>query len=110
AAHAYPSRHRLSEGPHGRRMTLTWRPASTSANATVDRRSLGEGGQPDCNPPRGGPHRQEIRGAPRRRPVTLYYVTITLFDVTQNPFVYGEVVPAAAFADRVVELDRLVRD
>jgi AAA+ ATPase superfamily predicted ATPase len=48
--------------------------------------------------------------APRRRPVTLYYVTITLFDVTQNPFVYGEVVPAAAFADRVVELDRLVRD
>ena len=43
-------------------------------------------------------------------PVTLYYVTITLFDVTQNPFVYGEVVPAAAFANRVVELDRLVRD
>jgi hypothetical protein len=28
----------------------------------------------------------------------------------QNPFVYGEVVPAAAFADRVVELDRLVDD
>jgi hypothetical protein len=28
----------------------------------------------------------------------------------QNPFVYGEVVPAAAFADRVVELDRLVVD
>jgi hypothetical protein len=28
----------------------------------------------------------------------------------QNPFVYGEVVPAAAFADRVVELDRLVAD
>ena len=27
-----------------------------------------------------------------------------------NPFVYGEVVPAAAFADRVVELDRLVGD
>src|SRR5437764_12140387 len=27
-----------------------------------------------------------------------------------NPFVYGEVVPAAAFVDRVVELDRLVRD
>src|SRR5436189_93334 len=42
--------------------------------------------------------------------VTLYSVTITLFDVTGNPFVYGEVVPAAAFADRVVELDRLVRD
>ena len=28
----------------------------------------------------------------------------------QNPFVYGEVVPVAAFADRVVELDRLVTD
>src|SRR3954471_7827967 len=27
-----------------------------------------------------------------------------------NPFVYGEVVPADAFADRVVELDRLVAD
>ncbi len=27
-----------------------------------------------------------------------------------NPFVYGEVVPLAAFADRVVELDRLVTD
>lgn len=27
-----------------------------------------------------------------------------------NPFVYGEVVPPAAFVDRVVELDRLVRD
>ena len=27
-----------------------------------------------------------------------------------NPFVYGEVVPAAAFADRVVELDRLIGD
>jgi len=27
-----------------------------------------------------------------------------------NPFVYGEVVPAGAFIDRVVELDRLVRD
>ena len=33
-----------------------------------------------------------------------------MFDVTQNPFVYGEVVPAAAFVDRVTELDRLVRD
>jgi uncharacterized protein len=30
--------------------------------------------------------------------------------VTGNPFVYGEVVPSAAFVDRVVELDRLVRD
>jgi hypothetical protein len=27
-----------------------------------------------------------------------------------NPFVYGEIVPAAAFADRVEELDRLVSD
>jgi hypothetical protein len=27
-----------------------------------------------------------------------------------NPFVYGEVVPAAAFVDRVAELDRLVND
>jgi hypothetical protein len=33
-----------------------------------------------------------------------------LFDVTDNPFVYGEVVPAAAFVDRVEELNRLVRD
>jgi hypothetical protein len=33
-----------------------------------------------------------------------------VFDVTRNPFVYGEVVPAAAFVDRLVELDRLVRD
>jgi uncharacterized protein len=30
--------------------------------------------------------------------------------VPTNPFVYGEVVPAAAFADRVVELDRLIGD
>ena len=30
--------------------------------------------------------------------------------VTLNPFVYGEVVPAAAFVDRIDELDRLVRD
>src|SRR5688572_20730145 len=28
----------------------------------------------------------------------------------ENPFVYGEVVPAASFVDRVDELDRLVRD
>ena len=33
-----------------------------------------------------------------------------MFRVTANPFVYGEVVPAAAFVDRVDELDRLVRD
>jgi hypothetical protein len=31
-------------------------------------------------------------------------------DVTDNPFVYGEVVPAAAFADRIDELERLVAD
>src|SRR5205809_4865445 len=30
--------------------------------------------------------------------------------MTQNPFVYGEIVPRAAFADREVELDRLVTD
>jgi hypothetical protein len=30
--------------------------------------------------------------------------------VITNPFIYGEVVPAAAFVDRVVELDRLVGD
>jgi hypothetical protein len=34
----------------------------------------------------------------------------TSFDVSDNPFVYGEVVPAAAFVDRLIELDRLVRD
>jgi hypothetical protein len=33
-----------------------------------------------------------------------------VFDVTDNPFVYGEVVPAAAFVNRVDELNRLVRD
>lgn len=33
-----------------------------------------------------------------------------MFDVTQNPFVYGEVVPAGAFVNRVAELDRLVGD
>ena len=30
--------------------------------------------------------------------------------MAENPFVYGEVVPAAAFVDRDVELDRLVAD
>src|SRR4051794_40304029 len=30
--------------------------------------------------------------------------------VSGNPFVYGEVVPAAAFVNRVVELERLARD
>ncbi|MBI3401107.1 MAG: hypothetical protein HY048_06775 [Acidobacteria bacterium] len=33
-----------------------------------------------------------------------------MFNVTDNPFVYGEVVPTAAFVNRVAELDRLVRD
>jgi len=33
-----------------------------------------------------------------------------VFDVTRNPFVYGEVVPSAAFIDRVAELDRLAGD
>jgi uncharacterized protein len=33
-----------------------------------------------------------------------------VFDVTQNPFVYGEVVPASAFVNRIHELERLVRD
>jgi hypothetical protein len=33
-----------------------------------------------------------------------------LVDVTDNPFVYGEVVPAAAFVDRIAELDRLIGD
>ena len=33
-----------------------------------------------------------------------------MFTVTANPFVYGEVVPAAAFVDRVAELNRLVAD
>ena len=33
-----------------------------------------------------------------------------MFDVKRNPFVYGEVVPAAAFINRVAELDRLTDD
>jgi uncharacterized protein len=33
-----------------------------------------------------------------------------VFDVKRNPFVYGEVVPAAAFIDRVPELARLTGD
>ncbi len=33
-----------------------------------------------------------------------------MFDVTANPFVYGEVVPAAAFVNRIDELNHLVRD
>ena len=44
--------------------------------------------------------------------ITLYYVSVTLFHVMQaeNPFVYGEIVTSAAFADRAIELDRLERD
>ncbi|HKB12696.1 MAG TPA: hypothetical protein VKD69_18665 [Vicinamibacterales bacterium] len=37
-------------------------------------------------------------------------MTATVFDVTRNPFVYGEVVPPAAFVDRTGELRRLVAD
>jgi uncharacterized protein len=33
-----------------------------------------------------------------------------VFRVTENPFVYGEVVPAQAFVDRVAELERLTAD
>jgi uncharacterized protein len=33
-----------------------------------------------------------------------------VFDVKRNPFVYGEVVPPAAFINRVAELDRLTGD
>src|SRR5260221_2030909 len=33
-----------------------------------------------------------------------------MFDVTENPFVYGEVVPASAFVNRIHELEHLVRD
>ncbi len=57
------------------------------------------------------------RGAVRaadcaRAAATLDYVTVTVIGVTSmtNPFVYGEIVPAAAFVDREVELDRLGRD
>src|SRR5207247_8145296 len=46
----------------------------------------------------------------RRRHVTLLAVIATVMSVMENPFVYGEVVPAAAFFDRVLELDRLVGD
>ena len=48
---------------------------------------------------------------------TLDYVAVTAFGVISaddgsmtNPFVYGEIVPVAAFVDREVELDRLGRD
>src|SRR5206468_3992017 len=37
-------------------------------------------------------------------------VMVIGYTVVPNPFVYGEVVPAAAFVDRVEELERLVGD
>ena len=46
----------------------------------------------------------------RYQPVTVIAVTVIVVNVMENPFVYGEVVPAAAFINRVVELDRLVAD
>src|ERR1700687_4048483 len=49
-----------------------------------------------------------MRGPPSC--VTFFYVAVTGNDVMQNPFVYGEVVPAAAFVNRVAELDRLGGD
>src|SRR5918993_1851175 len=46
--------------------------------------------------------------------ITLFYVIITYTHVmaaaADNPFVYGEIVSAAAFADRVDERERLGRD
>jgi uncharacterized protein len=39
-----------------------------------------------------------------------HYVVSRNGPVMNNPFVYGEVVPLAAFVDREVELDRLTRD
>ena len=57
---------------------------------------------------------EPARRPARRRPVevTLFYVIITYNDVMapDNPFVYGEIVTAAAFADREDERARLGRD
>ena len=43
-----------------------------------------------------------------------HYVNIriryVIYVAMQNPFVYGEVVPASAFVDREVELERLTGD
>src|SRR5688572_27676278 len=49
---------------------------------------------------------------PGRPHITLFYVVITYNDVMapDNPFVYGEIVTAAAFADREDERARLGRD
>ena len=46
------------------------------------------------------------------RVITLFEVMITYNDVmaNDNPFVYGEIVTAGAFADRDTERDRLARD
>src|SRR5439155_3597400 len=53
------------------------------------------------------PARRDCAG-PR---VTLTYVTVTHGNVAmENPFVYGEVIPASAFVDREDELDRLTND
>ena len=52
------------------------------------------------------------RPAESRNRITLFYVVITYNDVmsADNPFVYGEIVTAAAFADREEERARLGRD
>ena len=52
------------------------------------------------------------RPAGASRMITLFYVVITYNDVMtpDNPFVYGEIVTAAAFADREEERARLGRD
>src|SRR5690606_12915639 len=63
------------------------------------------------------------RAGPARADVTLICVFVTLYSVTpqdlppaagatsmENPFVYGEVVPAGAFVDREEELARLSAD
>src|SRR5258706_14936525 len=42
--------------------------------------------------------------------ITVSAIMATVIAVMQNPFVYGEVVPASAFVNRVSELDRLVSD
>src|SRR5918995_45979 len=55
---------------------------------------------------------QSAAPAPALAVVTLFYVVITYNDVMtpDNPFVYGEIVTAAAFADREDERARLGRD
>src|ERR671910_3104864 len=55
---------------------------------------------------------QSAAPAPALAVVTLFYVVITYNDVMtpDNPFVYGEIVTAAAFADREEERARLGAD